>query len=125
MANVILLDDDPLVRQLLTTLLKKGGHNAWSASTAAEALALLRGSDHFDLVILDLVLPGMSGIDLARRIQADYPKTAMIALSGYLREDSMETVETLRGIGVTDILQKPVDPLHFERAVQEALGHHR
>ncbi len=121
MAKVIVVDDDPLVLDLIAQLVRKLGHEAWKATNAADVLALLGGPGHFDLVILDVVLHGMSGIDLARRIQARFPCVATIAISGYINDNSTDVVETLRGIGVTEILCKPIDPFFLGPAIRQAL----
>jgi two-component system response regulator HydG len=121
MANVIVVDDELVVLDLVTLLIEKLGHRVWRVGTAAEVLGLLEGAGHFDLVILDLVLRGMSGIELAKRIQARYPSLPMIAMSGYIADGSTDTVKTLDEIGITEILRKPFDPLMLGAAIREAL----
>jgi CheY-like chemotaxis protein len=121
MANVIVLDDDLLVLDLVTKLVEKFGHKVWRVGTAAEVLALLAGRGQFDLVILDVVLRGMSGIELAQRIQARYPSLPMIAMSGYIADGSRDTIQTLHDVGITEILRKPLDPFLLGVAVRNAL----
>ncbi len=125
MANIIVVDDEPVVLDLLTDLIGKLGHKVWRVETAAEVLAILEGPGHFDLVIVDLVLRGMSGIELARWIQARYPSLPMIAMSGYITDDSTDTVKTLLEIGITQILRKPLDPFILGAAIREALRSRR
>jgi two-component system OmpR family response regulator len=117
MANVIVVDDDSMVLDLLTNLLGRLGHKSWRARSADDALSLLEGPGHFDLVIIDLVMPGTPGIELARQIRARHPSTGMIAMSGYIRSDSTETIDSLRALGIKEILHKPLDTLDFETAV--------
>ncbi len=125
MANVIVVDDELIVLDVLTSLLGKLGHKVWRAGEPADALRLLRGPGTFDLVILDLVMPGMSGLELAKQIRAKYPVMAMIAMSGYLRGDSTETLETLHALGITEVLQKPIEPLDLETAVYNSIQYNR
>jgi CheY-like chemotaxis protein len=124
MANVIVVDDDSMVLDLLTNLIGRLGHKSWRARSTDEALALLAGPGHFDLVIIDLVMPGTPGIELAKQIRARYPSTGMIAMSGYLRSDSTDTIDALRAVGIREILHKPIDVLDFETAIFNSIRYH-
>ncbi len=125
MANIIVVDDELVVLDLVTHLIETFGHKVWRVGTAAEVLAILQGPGHFDLVVLDLVLRGMSGIELAKRIQARYPSLPMIAMSGYIADGSTDVVKTLGDIGITEILRKPLDPFILGAAIREALRSRR
>jgi CheY-like chemotaxis protein len=124
MANIIVVDDDLIVLELVTRLLEKLGDKVWRLGRAEDVLATLDGPGNFDLVILDVVLPTMSGIELAERIRAKFPSLPMIAMSAYITSESTATIENLRRIGVTEILRKPVDSLNLLPTVKRALRSH-
>ena len=121
MPNVVVVDDDLLVLDVMVHLLENIGHKVWRAGNANEALALMGGPGHFDLVVLDIVLPGMSGIELAKRIRARFPSIPMIAMSGYISDDSSSVVAALHAAGVMQILRKPVDRQALQTALDKAL----
>ncbi len=121
MANIIVVDDDLIVLELVTRLLEKLGDKVWRVGRAEDVLATLDGPGSFDLVILDVILPAMSGIELAERIRAKFPTLPMIAMSAYISSDSAATIENLRRIGVTEILHKPVNALNLLPAVNRTL----
>ena len=81
--TILLVDDDSLVSAGTTAMLEDLGHTVREAASAAEALALLDGDQAIDLVITDHVMPGMSGIELARRLRDIRPDLRVILASGY------------------------------------------
>src|SRR6266446_220269 len=105
--NILIVDDDSTSRILLSATLKKLGHQVTAASSAEEVLAALE-SGHVPLLISDLVMPGLNGLDLCRRIRAaNRPQYTYIILltsvsgkSGYLV--GMKA-------GADDFLSKPLD----------------
>ena len=76
--NVLVVDDEEVLQDVLTTLVKREGHLPIAARSGEEALALLDRED-VDLVLLDLMLPGMSGMEVLQRIRATDPDQAVIA----------------------------------------------
>ncbi len=125
MPNVVVVDDDLLVLDVMVHLVENLGHKVWRAGNATEAIALMNGPGHFDLVILDVVLPGMSGIELAKRIQAGFPSIPMIAMSGYIGDGSSSVVGALRAAGIKEILRKPVDRQALQTALDKVLAPRR
>jgi CheY-like chemotaxis protein len=121
MPNVMVVDDDLLVLDVMVHLLENLGHKVWRAGNATEALALLGGPGHFDLVLLDVVMPVISGLELAKLIRARFPSIPMIAMSGYIGDDSTSVVSALHGAGVREILRKPIDRPALNNAVSAVL----
>ncbi len=121
MSNVVVVDDDLLVLDVMVHLIENLGHKVWRVGNANEALALLAGPGTFDLVVMDVVLPGMSGVELAKRIRAGFPSIPIIAMSGYITDGSISVVSALRAAGVRAILRKPVDRRALDHAVSGAL----
>jgi two-component system, cell cycle sensor histidine kinase and response regulator CckA len=80
--RVLVVDDDEHVRRLTERMLRHAGYDVTSASSGPEALAdARRGS--FDILLTDMVMPGMSGRDLAREVAREHPETHIIFMSGY------------------------------------------
>lgn len=104
-AHILLVDDDRRIRDLLSRFLQRNGHRVTVAATAAEAYAHLK-SFFFDLLILDVMMPGESGIDLAGTLRktSDVPILMLTALT-----DVDNRVKGLE-IGADDYLGKPYEP---------------
>jgi DNA-binding NtrC family response regulator len=79
-SRVLIVDDEISICDLLREDLAGRGYECTAANDADEALALLK-TDTFDIALLDIRLPGMSGVDLLKRISIDYPETACIMLT--------------------------------------------
>lgn len=88
-ATVLVVDDEPLVGDLLAWMLSRAGYNVVSAADAEEALALARVArrNFFQVLVTDLRLPGMSGIDLAAELRAARPELKALLVSGLSREE--------------------------------------
>ena len=116
--TVLVVEDDAAVRQGLARLLERSGFRALTADDAESALALL-GGVAVDLVILDAVLPGLSGIAAYRTIHQRHPSARVLVVSGY-GEGQMDP-ELRRDPG-SSFLQKPFTHLELLEAVQRVLG---
>ncbi|HEX2942105.1 MAG TPA: ATP-binding protein [Rhodopila sp.] len=82
-ARILLVDDDPLVRDSVTEQLEDLGHKVLSASGGTDALAILRARQAVDLMITDLAMPGMNGLALIREAREVLPQLPAILLTGY------------------------------------------
>lgn len=118
--RILLVDDDEQIRRLLLDLLQDDYH-CTEASSAEEALGFLREHE-FDIVLSDINLGGMSGLDLVPLILEDNPEAVVVMISG---EQTIEAaIEALRA-GAFDYITKPMDLRHVEAAVKRALRHSR
>jgi CheY-like chemotaxis protein len=103
---ILLVDDDPDVRDSLKALLELDGHPTVTASSAQEAIAAIAAHEPI-CVILDLLMPGVGGAELARRIRAENGNgMVLLALTGSVRESDQEAAERS---GVDYVLHKPLD----------------
>jgi two-component system chemotaxis sensor kinase CheA len=102
---VLVVEDSDFFRQLLTPILGAAGYRVTAASSAAEALRLREGGAMFDVIVSDIVMPDMDGLDFARSVRAGGPWTAlpMIALSS---QADPHDVEAGRDAGFTDYVAK-------------------
>jgi len=107
--NVLLIDDEDSLRHTLTRVLKAAGCEVSSASNGPEALRLMNNL-HFDLVYLDIHLPGMSGLEILQKIRKSQTDLPVILFTGHASLQS--ALEAIR-LGATDYLVKPIDPEVF------------
>ncbi len=103
--RILYLDDEDALVLLARRLLERLGYQVSGFVSAAEALAAFEAApDQFDLVLSDLSMPGINGIDVARRVLQIRPEIPVLLASGYVRP---EDVEIARSIGVRDVIWKP------------------
>jgi adenylate cyclase len=121
--NILVVDDDPLNRKLLTASLEHQGHRTSSAADGATALAML-AEDPPDVVLLDLVMPGMDGMEVLERIKGDdaLRHLPVIVISGV---DDAESVVRCIEMGAEDFLPKPFDPVILRARVNAGLNRKR
>jgi DNA-binding response OmpR family regulator len=80
-ARILVVDDEAVIRRTLETLLRRQGYEVWTAADGAEAFAWLR-QGVFDLLLIDLGLPDVSGLEIAQRAGASQPDAAVLILTG-------------------------------------------
>lgn len=90
---VLVVEDDPAVRRLMKRMITRMGVAVLTASTAQHGLARVRRErGAIDLAILDMVMPGMSGLDLATELDRQYPNLRILYISGYVDSVAMEVI---------------------------------
>lgn len=114
-ARVLVVEDDPDNRQTLSVLLTQMGHSPTETSGGEEALRALEARDEFDIVVSDVVMPGMSGIDFANRARAARPGMPIVLVTG----DPEAVDEVLRSGAVA--LLKPYTFDTLRQIIAEAL----
>jgi DNA-binding NtrC family response regulator len=120
-ARILVVDDEPMLRRLMSDRMKYWGCTIEEASSGEEALELLARSS-FDLVLLDLKMPGISGLETLARMRAGDDQTDVIVLTAH---GSIEAaVEAIQG-GASDFLLKPADFDLLSNAVQRVLDARR
>lgn len=105
MLDVLVIDDDDVLRQSLVLLLEAEGFQVSAASSGPEALRLA-GDHYFDLVLCDVRMPGMNGLEAIKQLKDSIADAFFIVMTGYASEDA--PIEALR-LGVDDYLRKPFD----------------
>jgi two-component system chemotaxis sensor kinase CheA len=103
--RILLVDDSPFFRNLLTPLLSVAGYEVISVDSADKALSLRESGDNFDAIISDIEMPGMNGFDFAQAVRAEgrWAKVPMVALSSHATEKDFERG---REVGFTDYVAK-------------------
>jgi len=119
--DILVVDDDPAIRALLVEILRDGGHRPSEAMSATSALARLCESS-VDLVVSDIDMPGMDGLDLLRAIKSSRPDVEVIMLTAL---SDLETAMRSMRLGATDYLTKPFNFEQVRMTVARALDHRR
>lgn len=109
MANILLVDDDPQFQLMTKTMLIKAGHTVTQASSGAEALDVFKGNrTNFDLIISDVMMPDMDGVDLLGRLKAMGINLPVLAISGGVKNLSAGfNLSSMTMLGALDTLAKP------------------
>jgi DNA-binding response OmpR family regulator len=104
MFKILIVEDDPVLNQLLATRLKQDRYEVFTASDGVEAMAIME-QDHIDLVVTDIMMPGLSGIGLIQELrQANYSLPILIVTAKNQMEDLEEGFQS----GADDYLVKPI-----------------
>ena len=98
-----MVDDEEIIRSTVSRLLKTSGFTVVLASNGLEGVEAYQ-VDHFDLVILDMLMPVMNGLEALKLMKAHRPDVPVIIHSGYARDDDLEQLSRL---GVSQVLTKP------------------
>lgn len=116
MSNILLVDDDPEVLELVSQFVVSFGYQVKLASSGAEALAIVDDHADFDLLITDVMMPGLDGFTLARLARIRQPLLKIIYISGYSAQ--------LRDVGEIfgPLLPKPFRAATLKQAMSEALS---
>jgi len=113
MSRILVVDDEEEIRTLLSRYFGKKNYGVLTAESAEEALGILE-KESVDAVLLDIQLPGISGLDALRRIRTSWPDLPVAMISG--QDDEEVAKDTLR-YGAFDYIIKPIDFNYLERTV--------
>jgi len=114
--RVLVVDDEEVVRLGYRRVLSTDGFRVMAAGNGPEALEMMTG-DRFDVVLLDLRMPGMDGLEVLEAIKKQWPESEVVVVTGY---PSIETAKAAVKLGAYDYLAKPVVPEAVLRATTGA-----
>ena len=118
-AELLIVDDDLLSRQIATTVLQKAGFKASEAASGAAALALF-AEHNYNLVLLDLMMPGMDGYEVCQQIRA-MPHGARVPILICTGRTDTQSIERAYQHGATDFITKPINWTLLSHRVRSAL----
>jgi DNA-binding NtrC family response regulator len=119
-ARILYLDDEEPLVFLMRRMLEHLGHRIAAFTRCEDALAAFKETpDEFDLVLTDLSMPGMSGIEFAQSVLAVRPGTLVVIATGHLQN---KDVERARAAGVYEVIQKPNTLDEMARTVDRLLA---
>lgn len=120
MARILLAEDDPAVREFVSRALVHSGHNVTAVDDGLAAVEALTGNA-YDLLITDIVMPGMDGIALALKVSKDQPELPILMMTGYAAE--RQRAHNLEAL-IHKVIAKPFTLRDICNAVAETLAHH-
>ena len=117
---ILIVDDDPAQRRILEEVVNRDGYRAIPVDGGRQALDFLEGPSGADisLMILDLIMPGMDGMEVLRQLQPSRPNLPVIVLTAH---GGIETVVNVMRAGATDFVVKPVSPERLHVSIRNAL----
>ena len=117
--HILFIDDEPFIAQTGRNILARLGYRVTTHEDPTAALRDYRAAPHsFDLIVTDLTMPHLTGIDLARQALSCRPEQAIIVVSGYT---GSWTPESIRALGVRELLNKPLTLDSLAAAVRRVL----
>lgn len=119
--RILVVDDEPLIRESLFEILRIEGYRVQMASSAEDALVSLDGAD-FDIVLTDMKLPRMSGLALLEKIKQISPITEVIIITGY---GSIETAVEAVKMGAYDYITKPINDSEIKVRIEKIIERRR
>lgn len=118
MKNILIVDDEESIRDMLAHTISLFGHKPYTASNGAEAIDILLRKPDIDIVLLDLVMPGMNGYEVGNALKNLKPDIDIIISSA----TAINTAEKrLDALGVRHILHKPYPLTELQRIIDECL----
>lgn len=115
MARILVVEDDHVIRELLVVNLKMEGHEAVTAADGHEALGAVART-HPDVVLLDMMLPGLDGWEVTSRLKGD-PETKAIPIIALSARAMQADIDRGRELGVDHYVTKPFDPIDLMELV--------
>ncbi len=116
--SVLVVDDDPQIRDLLQRALTKVGYEVALAADGRQAISMLEESD-YDVVIADILMPERDGLEVVMYLQRERPKTPSIVISSPSNRVFLQSAELL---GATRVVEKPFELEDITRAIEEVLA---
>lgn len=120
-APIVLVDDDESLRAAMTTILTRAGFNIHSTADGEEALRFIQ-KNPVSLVITDLIMPQIEGIELIVRLRKARPDLKIIAVSGGGRLRPETFLDAAKSLGAWKVMTKPFSTPDLIAAIREALG---
>jgi CheY-like chemotaxis protein len=124
MATILIIDDDERILRALTRMLEDVGHQVRQALNGKDALRWFAGAPT-DLVITDVFMPEMDGIEFTMRLRETFPETPIIAMSGGMTIPGEVVLEATKALGAVATLTKPLTAETLLPAVDGALRESR
>ena len=120
MAKVLVIDDDPGVRQVIRNILEEWGHEAFEAENGREGVDAITRT-RFSVVICDMVMPVQEGVETIQQIRALDPVVPLIAISGVFAGDDSSLMDRARMMGADTAVAKPFGAEELLTAIDDVL----
>lgn len=121
MAKILVIEDEDLVLEAMRIMLEEGGHCVTSAANGQEGMNALKAA-RFDVIVTDIVMPEVDGLELLTEVKKLYPDTKIVAVSGGGRISPSDYLQTAKVLGADCILSKPFAMSDLVNSVNEVLA---
>jgi len=122
MHRILIVDDEPEIEKLLEEFLKKKGFEVLATSNPEKALEILESDAKIDLIVLDMRMPKMKGIDILKTMKRINRVTPVVILTGSIDAQTYDEELGELGYGLDDVCYKPVDLMVLLEAIEKKLG---
>lgn len=121
MASILVVDDDPVSREILNSILTDAGHDVSEAADGFEAVGKTQ-EEEFALIFLDIFMPGKEGLETIKEILEIRPGARIIAVTGGSSFTSYEPLRWAKSLGAWRTMTKPFDSVEILASIDEALA---
>lgn len=120
MESILVIDDDPQIRQLLEEVLRVEGYNVLAAESVDKGLPNYPKS-LLPLIVIDVLMPDREGLETIRELRKNNPSMKIIAISGGLEQGGIDVLDIAKRFGADRVLRKPFDVKDFLNVIDETL----
>ena len=117
--RILVVDDEQIVRDSCARTLTDEGYDVRTVASGREALVACRDEQPFDVMLTDLRMPDMDGMDVVRAVADEFPKVRVVMITGYPGRKSAEQAQSL---GIFEYLEKPLSPKRLSQVTADALA---
>jgi len=124
MPHILIIDDDTAIRSVFEQLLQSKGYSVETASEGKAGLEKMHARKP-DLIITDIMMPEMDGLEVVQRIRDEHPKLPVIAISGGMQTTSMNFLPLAERFGACKVFEKPIALAKLVEAIENLLSEAR
>jgi two-component system chemotaxis response regulator CheY len=121
MARILVVDDEVEIRTLLRKILTRRGHEVIEAENGSSAIAIVGNGEDLDVVITDIFMPDVDGIEVLRRLKANYPDLKIVVISGGGNRVADGYLPAATALGADHVIEKPFDPTEVGEQIENLL----
>ena len=121
MAKILVVDDEPLICEMLEVFLSRAGHEVAIASDGAEAIKVIKKLP-IDLIIADIVMPEKDGLEMITELRKIAPEMKIIAISGGSRIGNFDFLAMAKKLGASETFYKPLNNDELLKAIDRCLA---